>query len=376
MKILINISNNLGGGGLQVARSFVQACRTRPENEYHVAVRRSLADPVGVTDFSESFMHVHIVPDAKFHMLGRLLSSLEVKIRPDVVFSVFGPSYWRSSAPQVMGFAIPHYIYPESPYWNTISFAQRIKISLKKRLHLLYLKRDADALICETEDATRRIEKLLRSPGKKYYTVSNTFGQQFSAPEKPPFSGRLPVKSGNDFWFLTLSKYYPHKNIEIIKDVLEILFQKEILNLHFILTISQAEYEAAFPVRYRTHVHTTGPVAMQECPSLYEHCDAVFLPTLLECFSANYPEAMISRKPILTSDLGFAKNICRDAALYFDPLCAKEIAKKVEAVSGCADIRARLIAAGLERVREFPDAETRARMYLDICKEMANIKST
>ena len=43
-----------------------------------------------------------------------------------------------------------------------------------------------------------------------------------------------------------------------------------------------------------------GGVDIRECPSLYEQCDFMFLPTLLECFSASYAEAMKMRRPILT----------------------------------------------------------------------------
>jgi len=45
----------------------------------------------------------------------------------------------------------------------------------------------------------------------------------------------------------------------------------------------------------------------------------LLLPTLLESFSATYVEAMSFDCPILTSDLDFARGVCGDAAVYFDP---------------------------------------------------------
>ena len=49
-----------------------------------------------------------------------------------------------------------------------------------------------------------------------------------------------------------------------------------------------------------------GPIKSAECPSLYSECDIMFFSTLLECFSASYAEAMIMKKPIITTDMGFA----------------------------------------------------------------------
>ena len=51
----------------------------------------------------------------------------------------------------------------------------------------------------------------------------------------------------------------------------------------------------------------------------------MILPTLLESFSATYIEAMFHGKTILTSDLDFARDVCGEAAFYFDPLNPQSI---------------------------------------------------
>ena len=57
---------------------------------------------------------------------------------------------------------------------------------------------------------------------------------------------------------------------------------------------------------------------ISECPSLYRQSTFAFQPTLLECFTATYPEAMRSGKPIVTPDLEFARGLCGGAAVYYD----------------------------------------------------------
>jgi glycosyltransferase involved in cell wall biosynthesis len=46
----------------------------------------------------------------------------------------------------------------------------------------------------------------------------------------------------------------------------------------------------------------------------------LLMPTLLESYGNPYAEAMYHNKTIITSDLDFAKDVCGDAAFYFDPL--------------------------------------------------------
>lgn len=92
----------------------------------------------------------------------------------------------------------------------------------------------------------------------------------------------------------------------------------------------------------------------------------MFLPTVLECFSASYVEAMKMQKPILTSDLGFAKGICNDAALYFSPTSATDIAEKVYLLAHNQMLQKQLIKSGNKQLHNFNSPEQRVRMMLDI----------
>ena len=62
---------------------------------------------------------------------------------------------------------------------------------------------------------------------------------------------------------------------------------------------------------------------------------------------------MKMQKPILTSDLSFAKDICQDSALYFDPLNPKDIAEKIIRLSADKELQNQLIGNGLERLKQF-----------------------
>jgi glycosyltransferase involved in cell wall biosynthesis len=92
----------------------------------------------------------------------------------------------------------------------------------------------------------------------------------------------------------------------------------------------------------------------------------MFLPTLLECFSVSYAEAMKMDRVILTSDLPFARNICVDAALYFDPLSPKDIGDMIYKAATDDGLRAQLIHNGRQQLSRFLSPEEKAAAYLKI----------
>lgn len=367
MKLLINLSNHLGGGGLQVALSFLSECRQLTDNEYHVFMSPNVARQIDRSSFGANFIFYDI-PSVPFWKLSRILSPLEKQIRPEAVFTVFGPSYWRPKAKHLMGYAIPHYIYQDSPFFKKLSITEKFKSFFRRRIKIFRFKKEADAYVVETDDANKRVRTLLGLD--PVYTVSNTCGAQYFQSEN--VAKKLPERQRDEFRLLTVSAYYPHKNLESIPKIVDILNNNPSgKNIRFVLTLKPDDYQRIIPLKYRNQVYNTGPVPAKECPSLYRECDAMFLPTLLECFSANYPEAMAMELPILTSDLDFAHSICRDAALYFNPVDPKDAADKILKLAEDKLLRKHLAEKGKKRLTAFPSAQKRAEHYLELCKMLS-----
>ena len=110
-----------------------------------------------------------------------------------------------------------------------------------------------------------------------------------------------------------------------------------------------------------------GPVDINDCPYLYSKSDALFLPTLVETFSASYPEAMIMNKPILTSDYPFSRSVCKDAALYFDPYDINDVMSKIFEITSNKDLYNSLINKGSFCVKRMPSFMDMTKKYLDVC---------
>ena len=139
--------------------------------------------------------------------------------------------------------------------------------------------------------------------------------------------------------------------------------------MKFILTLKEEDFKS----RLEDHpqVVNIGPVPINEAPSIYQECNALFLPSLAECFSASYAEAMRSNKPIITTDMGFAKSVCGNAALYYEPVNALKAADAIIRLIQDKSLQETLIKTGQEQLTTFDTPKERAAKYLEICAELS-----
>ena len=370
MRLVINTAHQRFGGAVQVALSFVEECKKFPEHEYHIWVGPGIQASLKKETFPPNFffyefnfgvINMKIIPK-----IQKQLAKLEKKIQPDCIISTSGPSYFHSKAPQIIGFNLPLYIYPESPYVQGLSRKKKIKLAVKKRIHYYFFKRDATAFVVQTDDVNKRVKKALKT--EKVHTVTNTFSGYYKNPLE--FPNKLPPKKPGEIRLLTISAYYPHKDLEIIPKVVKELENRGIQCVKFVLTLKDKDFKN----RLEAHesVINIGPIPPEACPALYKECDLMFLPTLAECFSASYPEAMVMEKPIITTDLGFAKSICSNAAYYYQAKNEKAAADMIEMLLLDSHLKIDLIERGHQRLEKFDSAEERANKYLDLCKMYGN----
>lgn len=375
MKIFINTSNIRKGGALQVAHSFLTEIKGNKEDVFYVILSDSLYKLIKVNEYplNFSFFNYTIKPNIVKAITGRdkFLDEMIAMTKPSVVFTIFGPSYWIPNIAHFIGYAIPHYIYLESPFYNIISFRSKLRLILLKSIHKYNFKK-ANAHFCvETEDVRIRLTKFLEIDKKVVHTISNTYNSVFSDYLKNNgLKSSLKINNINDintFKFITITSDYPHKNLEILNLVVPFLKLNGV-NCKFYFTLKNEAFK-----KYNSnseYIINLGPIDIEKCPSLYSQVDALFLPTLLECFSASYPEAMIMGKPILTSDLPFAHDICGKAAEFFDPLNPEDIANKIKRIVLDQERREYLIQEGYEQVKIFETSKSRAEKYLEICKSI------
>lgn len=368
MKILIDNSNLFAGGGIQVATSFLYDLQTiKNNNLYYVVQSINSAKQIIKSDFDNRFIFFDLTTEnSSIFKRCNFVKKIEKEVRPNVIFTVFGPSYHKSIYPKVVGFALGQVLYPLSPYFRKISFIKLFKVKLISNLKAFLFQKNSDVLIYETDDANVIYSRLSKNKIKGY-TVSNTVNSIFFNEEN--WEEIIVEKSSFDIIYLSAN--YPHKNIDIIPKVIdEILDTGQLTDFKFHLSVNKSEMN--FDDKYDQYINYLGKVEIKQIPLLFKKMDILFMPTLLETFSTTYLEAMVCEKPIITSNLSFAKDICGNAALFSEPLNAQDYANKILALHYDKDLYKDLLQKGTENLKRFGTSMDRTKKYLEILKMHAN----
>lgn len=360
---MVNASNLYVGGGVQVGISVLKEFFELNVN-FIAAVSPVIYAQIA-DDLKEKCFLIEKSPSGLFNVASRrMLDFLVAEWNVKKVFTVFGPSYWTpKKVEHTVGFALPWLIYDKKYIFRKLKLKQKIKHLILQFIQPFYFRKNADKIIAETEDARLKCSSVVGFPIDKVFCIPNALNAKFYQENNPSenIKKALPLKNKGDVWLLTIAHNYPHKNLDVIAELLKLLPS----NFKFVLTISD-EFLKDFQGIDRSRLVFLGSVNVEDCSYLYKVSDAMFLPTLLECFSASYIEAAYMRKPIFTSDLSFAHTICKDGAFYFDPYSAMDISRVIKK----AFSEPRLIedkCQKMVRVYEgIPSASERACLYLKV----------
>jgi len=183
----------------------------------------------------------------------------------------------------------------------------------------------------------------------------------------PVFSPDGPSPNG-DPYALFVGALQPRKDPEAAIDALALLDDGE---LRLVLVGpdkgGRAEAErAAERTGLRRRVQFRGHVPQEELAALYRGAACLVFPSRYEGFGLPVLEAMASGTPVVATTAGALPEVAGDAAILVEEGNPVALAGGIE--RALAD-RERLVAAGLERAKEFTWAET-ARRTLEVYREL------
>ena len=296
----------------------------------------------------------------------RRLLQLESEYQPDAVLTFCGPAYVNFRTPHIMGFADGFVTHPT---WRAFQ-CHRFPFEQSRMLAAIAYKRwwvrKADAWFVQTRTARLGLARNCYIHPKHIAVVPNSSGIQFSEPCRPAMRQKTVHR------ILVFASYYKHKRLEMIPAVAEEMRRTNAeIQFEFVLTLDPNSdpwrqiMNDATRRRVADCVTTEGVVPYHKALDEVAKSDICFLPTLLETFSSAYPEAMACGKPIVTSDLDFAHEICRDAALYFSPNSSKSAAAALLEVIRNSALAEKLIGKGLETVAALPGSTDQLSLILE-----------
>ena len=346
MKILINTisTKKHSGGAFQISQNFMLKSLEHSDVEWYHITSQDVDDAIGEKFAHLKGTHYFVFPTqpdfrGSYKQVKKQVAELEAKIQPDVVYSITAPSYFTFKTREVMRFTNPWVTHPNKYSWSTMSFLPK----LKQWLYCLNQKRlmkAAYAFVTQTETTKKGIMRITGKPTEKVCVVNNVLPGVFKTMDNTPIV--------EDDWInvACVGAPVPHKNMDIIPDVIDELAKIGIKNVRFHTTIPVDNpmmakvVDRCAELGYKDRLINHGRVSQKELGEMYRRCQFCFLPTLLEVFSASTVEAMYFNLPIIATDFPFNTEVLADACLYYEPKNAKDAANQLAKMIADKEVQA------------------------------------
>ena len=264
----------------------------------------------------------------RFGHLGRwffdtfILKPKVIYYKPDIILGLGNLALKKPTAPQAVLVLLP-YLFYNYKHLNNISLVDKLQINFICK-HFRKQLDETNLIFVQTNTIKKRLLEKFQYSGK-IVVIGNAILPFKTNSLMTNDIPRIISDSSDKFKIFYLTRYYPHKGLEFLVDMVD-LHRNEFDDIVVIITIESKQGKGAANLlreikkkRLDKIILNAGPLCREELPLYYNNCDCLFMPTRFESFSSTYLEAMYFDMPILTSNLDFAHEICGDAALYFNP---------------------------------------------------------
>lgn len=286
------------------------------------------------------------------------LKAIVLREKPDVVLAMNLSSYVHLGVPSILSVNNPYQVYPKDI--NAYHPGKSPRVAILRWFFRRSLSR-TDGMVFQTNLMKDYAQKFLQRPIPSWTIGKAVEDDTDVAPEPVPdcMERSMAVAMGTgSFRFLYVATPLPHKNHLVLYKAMEIV-RAEKWPIHLLLTLSRAEVEATggqlgTSLIASGHIVPLGFVEKRHLLATYNAVDACVMPSVLESLSSAHLEAMKWRKPQITVDLPYARDLCGDAAIYCIPDDALAWAQAMRRMISEVDLRARLIAEGAEIMNRMP----------------------
>lgn len=261
----------------------------------------------------------------------------------------------------------PYAVYPDSVVWSKMDlkskFMRRVKLKIFKN-NLQYV----DTFIVQTGVIGSKLKDLYNAKSIDVIPTATTTECNENNKYK-----EFNLPDGINLLYPTY--YYPHKNLEIfIPLAKEIKAKNYQYKIDTTIDSEQGKNAKQFlnqikSLNLNDVIINVGSVDIESMHSLYQQCDGLLMPTLLETFGIPYIEAMQHQIPIFTSDMDFAHAVCGDAARFFDPMDHKSILFDLNSVFENSSEREELIRNSVTVLDKIPNWDEVIQLFNKLIKK-------
>jgi glycosyltransferase involved in cell wall biosynthesis len=216
-------------------------------------------------------------------------------------------------------------------------------------------------------------DELQRWTGKEVAIIHHGFDHTAFSADQTPLADDIQRKLGEAEGCLRLlfvSHYNYYRNFETLLRALPLiqnLVPQKPVKLFLTCKLERGANPGAYDgsyahrlvqkLRIADNVAQLGAVPYASLHHLYRACDLYVTAAYAETFAHPLVEAMASGLPVVASDLPVHKEVCGDAAQYFQRFSPELLAEAVARIAGSSEFNLQLSTAGKKRSGNFSWAE-------------------
>ncbi|MGI9119625.1 MAG: glycosyltransferase family 4 protein [Acidimicrobiales bacterium] len=358
MRVAVNALSAKLGSGPTFFRNFLPALAAHTEHDYCVVLGRHQEDLIALLPDG---VEVRLVSPALRSFTARVVWEQAVlpfllrRWEVDVLYSTGNVTTLATSVPRVVVVTTAN---PFSGLATEWSPSQRLKLrALLVASHLS--ARRAARVIFISDNSRGLLWQRLGVPHE--LTAVVPYGCT------PPTAGHL--RSRQKPYLLTVSVLMPYKNIGHLLQAFDTLVRRTGFGGNLVVAgppASAGYYRKLLDIRsglaHGRRIELTGAIDQVELEALYEHALAFVFPSLEETLGIPLQEAMGAGLPIAAADTSISgtsppcfnpcREVCEEAAIYFDPFDVEDITSALEQLVTDDGLRRQLMMNGRQQVKE------------------------
>ncbi len=368
MHLFINALAASAGGGLTYIRNVVPRLGERPDVRATVLVPPALRAELGDWPRIE-FLHAPALAGTarRFWHEQRALPQMVRRSGAQVLLATGNFALWHSPVPQVL--LSRNALYTSADFQNDLRRRGDYRLWLDTQVKAALAResiRRAEITVAPSEAFARELREWT---GRDVRAIHHGFDPAaFTADPSPlprPTQARLEAAS-DGLRLLFVSHYNYYRNFETLIRALPLL-RARLAPRKVRLVLTCRLHSDANPGSYRAdsaaalvrelgvaeNVIELGAVPYNLLHHVYRACDIYVTPAYAESFAHPLVEAMSMGLPVVASDIAVHREICGEAAVYFERSDSGELGESVARLQSSAETRGRMATAGRKRAAHF-----------------------
>jgi glycosyltransferase involved in cell wall biosynthesis len=368
MHLFLNCLAASAGGGLTYLRNVVPHLSARTDVQTTVAANSSLRQELGeLPNIAWAELGRNHGAALRFYQEQAILPGLIRDSGADLLISSGNFALWKSPVPQIL--LSGNSLYTSADFYGDLRSRGDYRVWLDTRIKSIFAKRSVYWAERTVAPSRAFAEELQRWAGAPVFSIHHGFDYATFCKDRTalPVLTQQKLDSAKDaLRLLFVSHYNYYRNFETLLRAIP-LIQNQLDKRRIVLFLTcnlrsernpgsyHAESAAALVKRLgiAEQVVELGAIPYYLLHHVYRACDIYVTPAYAETFAHPLVEAMASGVPIVAADLAVHREVCGEAALYFQRFAPTDLADQVIRLEASPDLRGKLAYCGRIRSREF-----------------------